>query len=67
MATLETRRNVASLLRMVILFLISVAAVSSRLFSVVRYESIIHEFDPWFNFRATKVPVSYTHLRAHET
>ena len=55
MATLETRQNVASLLRMVILFLIAVAAVSSRLFSVVRYESIIHEFDPWFNFRATKV------------
>ena len=54
-ATLETRQNVASLLRMVILFLIAVAAVSSRLFSVVRYESIIHEFDPWFNFRATKV------------
>ncbi len=25
-----------------------------RLFSVIRYESIIHEFDPWFNFRVTK-------------
>lgn len=25
----------------------------SRLFSVIRYESIIHEFDPWFNYRAT--------------
>lgn len=25
-----------------------------RLFSVVRYESVIHEFDPWFNFRTTK-------------
>ncbi len=24
-----------------------------RLFSIVRYESIIHEFDPWFNYRAT--------------
>jgi dolichyl-diphosphooligosaccharide--protein glycosyltransferase len=21
---------------------------------VIRYESVIHEFDPWFNFRATK-------------
>ncbi|CCD24678.1 dolichyl-diphosphooligosaccharide--protein glycosyltransferase subunit STT3 NDAI_0D03640 [Naumovozyma dairenensis CBS 421] len=30
------------------------AAVSARLFSVIRFESIIHEFDPWFNFRATK-------------
>lgn len=33
---------------------IAVAAVGVRLFSVVRFESIIHEFDPWFNFRATK-------------
>lgn len=50
-----TTRNVASLLRVVCLLLIAGAAVSSRLFAVVRYESIIHEFDPWFNFRATKV------------
>ena len=55
MLSLETKRNAASLLRVVILILIAGAAVSSRLFSVVRYESIIHEFDPWFNFRATKV------------
>ncbi|CCK70074.1 dolichyl-diphosphooligosaccharide--protein glycosyltransferase subunit STT3 KNAG_0D03280 [Huiozyma naganishii CBS 8797] len=33
---------------------IVVAAVSSRLFAVVNFESIIHEFDPWFNYRATK-------------
>lgn len=26
---------------------------ATRLFSVIRYESIIHEFDPWFNYRAT--------------
>ncbi|CAO1637466.1 unnamed protein product [Parajaminaea phylloscopi] len=51
----ETTRNVASLLRIVIIFLIVGAAVSSRLFAVVRHESVIHEFDPWFNFRATKV------------
>jgi dolichyl-diphosphooligosaccharide--protein glycosyltransferase len=25
-----------------------------RVFSVIRYESVIHEFDPWFNFRTTK-------------
>ncbi|PKI85100.1 dolichyl-diphosphooligosaccharide--protein glycotransferase [Malassezia vespertilionis] len=51
----DEQRNVASLLRTVTLVLIIGAAVSSRLFAVVRYESIIHEFDPWFNFRATKV------------
>jgi hypothetical protein len=22
-------------------------------FSVLRYESVIHEFDPWFNYRST--------------
>jgi dolichyl-diphosphooligosaccharide--protein glycosyltransferase len=42
-----------TLLRVTILILIAAAAVSARLFSVIRFESIIHEFDPWFNFRAT--------------
>ncbi|WFC93876.1 dolichyl-diphosphooligosaccharide--protein glycotransferase [Malassezia brasiliensis] len=48
-------RVMLSLLRTVILIMIIGAAVASRLFAVVRYESIIHEFDPWFNYRATKV------------
>jgi hypothetical protein len=42
--------NVSSqkiLLKRSILGLIALAAFSSRLFSIVRYESIIHEFDPW--------------------
>ncbi|ANZ77120.1 BA75_04052T0 [Komagataella pastoris] len=43
-----------SLLIVLIFISITIAAVSSRLFSVIRFESIIHEFDPWFNFRATK-------------
>lgn len=30
-----------------------------RIFSVIRYESIIHEFDPWFNYRATKFLVNH--------
>ena len=30
------------------------AAFSIRLFSVLRYESMIHEFDPYFNYRTTK-------------
>ncbi|PWN28476.1 oligosaccharyl transferase STT3 subunit [Jaminaea rosea] len=51
----ETTRNVASLLRVIIIVLIAAAAISSRLFAVIRHESVIHEFDPWFNFRATKV------------
>ena len=31
-----------------------VSAFSIRLFSVLRYESMIHEFDPYFNYRTTK-------------
>lgn len=48
------------LLEAAIFVSISFAAVSSRLFSVIRFESIIHEFDPWFNYRATKYLVSHT-------
>ncbi|KAK9450739.1 Oligosaccharyl transferase STT3 subunit-domain-containing protein [Limtongia smithiae] len=55
----DAAARVLPLLRTVILFLIAAAAISSRLFSVVRFESIIHEFDPWFNFRATKYLVSH--------
>jgi len=47
-----------TLLRVVILLFIAGAAIASRLFSVIRFESIIHEFDPWFNFRATKYLVA---------
>ncbi|KAJ5166592.1 uncharacterized protein N7482_005373 [Penicillium canariense] len=47
-------QSTRGLLRIIILVTIAAAAVASRLFSVIRFESIIHEFDPWFNFRATK-------------
>lgn len=33
---------------------ISLLAFLIRIFSVIRFESIIHEFDPWFNYRATQ-------------
>ncbi|KAL8939481.1 MAG: hypothetical protein Q9216_003333 [Gyalolechia sp. 2 TL-2023] len=54
-----TGRNTRGLLRLIILCTIAGAAVASRLFSVIRFESIIHEFDPWFNFRATKYLVQH--------
>lgn len=53
-----TVANTASLLRIVALGLISAAGIASRLFAVINFESIIHEFDPWFNYRATKVLAS---------
>jgi dolichyl-diphosphooligosaccharide---protein glycosyltransferase len=30
-----------------------VLSASVRLFSVIKYESVIHEFDPYFNYRVT--------------
>lgn len=42
-----------------ILILVIFVAFSIRLFSVIRFESVIHEFDPWFNFRATKYLVEH--------
>lgn len=41
------------LIRVTILCLVYVLAFSTRLFSVLRYESMIHEFDPYFNYRTT--------------
>lgn len=52
--------TVKLLLRVIIFISIAGAAISARLFSVIRFESIIHEFDPWFNFRATKYLVSHS-------
>ncbi|KAL8120068.1 hypothetical protein AgCh_017264 [Apium graveolens] len=37
-----------------ILLLIGLLAFSIRLFSVIKYESVIHEFDPYFNYRVTQ-------------
>lgn len=31
----------------------------SGFFSVLRFESVIHEFDPWFNYRATRYYVEH--------
>jgi len=45
--------GIQSLLSFLILFCAWLVGFSSRLFAVVRFESIIHEFDPWFNYRST--------------
>merc|ERR1719507_1363237 len=42
-----------SLIVFTVLALAWLAGFSSRLFAVIRFESIIHEFDPWFNYRST--------------
>jgi len=43
-----------SLLKLSILSISAVLAFSTRLFSVLRFESVIHEFDPYFNYRTTR-------------
>ncbi|KAF9942933.1 oligosaccharyl transferase stt3 subunit [Mortierella alpina] len=50
----ETTSTVARVLKPTILILIAVVAIASRLFSIIRFESVIHEFDPWFNYRTTQ-------------
>lgn len=44
---LDVIAGAQSLLSIVILGLACVVSFSSRLFAVIRFESIIHEFDPW--------------------
>ena len=56
-----TVKNTVSLLRILALALISGAAIASRLFAVVNFESIIHElyvfcffkYQIWFDFGVT--------------
>ncbi|KAL0281461.1 UNVERIFIED_CONTAM: hypothetical protein PYX00_002444 [Menopon gallinae] len=43
-----------TLLKMSILSVAAVLSFATRLFSVLRFESVIHEFDPYFNYRTTK-------------
>ncbi|VDN05981.1 unnamed protein product [Thelazia callipaeda] len=57
---LETNSaGITSLLTFVILALAWVVGFASRLFAVIRFESIIHEFDPWFNYRSTQYMVEH--------
>lgn len=43
-----------TLLKLTILSMAAVLSFATRLFSVLRFESVIHEFDPYFNYRTTK-------------
>ncbi|KAJ8460786.1 hypothetical protein OPV22_033712 [Ensete ventricosum] len=48
------RKAFGGVLGFFILLLIGAFAFSIRLFSVIKYESVIHEFDPYFNYRVTQ-------------
>ena len=45
---------VGTLFRIACLYYVVVNAYEIRLFAINTYGRVIHEFDPWFNFRATK-------------
>lgn len=55
----------ALFLKLTILSSAMVLAFSTRLFSVLRYESVIHEFDPYFNYRTTKYLVEEGFYKFH--
>ena len=50
----ETAKKMSLIFKISILALICLLAFMVRVFSVIRFESVIHEFDPWFNYRITK-------------
>ncbi|XP_050432666.1 dolichyl-diphosphooligosaccharide--protein glycosyltransferase subunit STT3A [Adelges cooleyi] len=43
-----------SFLKISILTIAAILSFATRLFSVLRFESVIHEFDPYFNYRTTQ-------------
>lgn len=43
-----------TLLKLSVLTMAAILSFSTRLFSVLRFESVIHEFDPYFNYRTTR-------------
>ncbi|XP_022818123.1 dolichyl-diphosphooligosaccharide--protein glycosyltransferase subunit STT3B isoform X1 [Spodoptera litura] len=49
----------STLITVTVLSLAWLAGFASRLFAVIRFESIIHEFDPWFNYRSTAYMVEH--------
>lgn len=54
-----------TLLKMSILSSACILAFCARLFSVLRFESVIHEFDPYFNYRTTKHLVEKGYYNFH--
>ncbi|CAH8490264.1 unnamed protein product [Schistosoma margrebowiei] len=44
----------AILLKLSVVCVAAILAFAVRLYSVIRFESVIHEFDPYFNYRTTR-------------
>lgn len=50
----NTTSSAEFMLKYAILIIAAILAFATRLFSVLRFESVIHEFDPYFNYRTTR-------------
>ena len=50
----EVFSNLPNLVTVYTMFFFLFSAFATRLFSVLRFESVIHEFDPYFNYRTTR-------------
>ena len=50
----KTLSPLSSSITITCLILISILSFLIRIFSIIRYEIIIHEYDPWFNYRVTE-------------
>ena len=59
---INSKTGINSLIIFVVLLLAWIAGFSSRLFAVIRFESIIHEFDPWWG-NPRFLPLSEWRLR----
>lgn len=47
----------SSLITFAVLLLAWISGFASRLFAVIRFESIIHEFDPWYELKIDKIGI----------
>ncbi|KAF5395917.1 hypothetical protein PHET_11243 [Paragonimus heterotremus] len=55
-----------SLIQLGVLVFSAIIAFSIRLFAVIRFESIIHEFDPYFNYRTTRFMTEHGFYKFHD-
>lgn len=62
-STLTNAAGLSSLITFTVLLLAWISGFASRLFAVIRFESIIHEFDPWYV--SYMLPHYLPHLRSH--
>jgi dolichyl-diphosphooligosaccharide--protein glycosyltransferase len=51
--------SVVALVRVVAMFFVMKTATEIRMHATTTYGRVIHEFDPWFNYRATEQLVRF--------